>query len=195
MKVAVIGAGSTYTPELVSGLGRERDAIDVRELVLHDIDAERLEVVGGLAQRMLERQGYQGRLEQTGDLDRAVNGADYVLVQIRVGGQEARLRDETVPLACGCIGQETTGAGGLAKAFRTVPVVLEIAERVRERAADGAWIVDFTNPVGIVTRSLLDAGHRAVGLCNVAIGVQRTCAGCSGSSQSRCSSTRSASTT
>jgi 6-phospho-beta-glucosidase len=176
MKVAVIGAGSTYTPELVSGLGRERDAIDVQELVLHDIDAERLEVVGGLAQRMLDRQGCEGRLEQTGDLDRALDGADYVLVQIRVGGQEARLRDETVPLACGCIGQETTGAGGLAKAFRTVPVVLEIAERVRERAADGAWIVDFTNPVGIVTRSLLDAGHRAVGLCNVAIGVQRTCA-------------------
>jgi 6-phospho-beta-glucosidase len=176
MKVAVIGAGSTYTPELVSGLGRERDAIDVQELVLHDIDAERLEVVGGLAQRMLDRQGYEGRLEQTADLDRALDGADYVLVQIRVGGQEARLRDETVPLACGCIGQETTGAGGLAKAFRTVPVVLEIAERVRERAAEGAWIVDFTNPVGIVTRSLLDAGHRAVGLCNVAIGVQRTCA-------------------
>jgi 6-phospho-beta-glucosidase len=176
VKVAVVGAGSTYTPELVSGLGRERDAIDVREVVLHDIDAERLEVVGGLAQRMLDRQGYAGRLEQTGDLDRALEGADYVLVQIRVGGQEARLRDETVPLACGCIGQETTGAGGLAKAFRTVPVVLEIAERVRERAADGAWIVDFTNPVGIVTRSLLDAGHRAVGLCNVAIGVQRTCA-------------------
>jgi 6-phospho-beta-glucosidase len=125
---------------------------------------------------MLDPQGYQGSLEQTGDLDRAVDGADYVLVQIRVGGQEARLRDETVPLACGCIGQETTGAGGLAKAFRTVPVVLEIADRVRERAADGAWIVDFTNPVGIVTRSLLDAGHRAVGLCNVAIGVQRTCA-------------------
>ena len=176
MKVAVVGAGSTYTPELVSGLGRERDAIDVRELVLHDIDAERLEVVGGLAQRMVERQGYEGRLEQTGDLDRALDGADYVLVQIRVGGQEARLRDETVPLACGCVGQETTGAGGLAKAFRTVPVVLEIAERVREHMADGAWIVDFTNPVGIVTRSLLDAGHRAVGLCNVAIGVQRTCA-------------------
>jgi 6-phospho-beta-glucosidase len=176
MKVAVIGAGSTYTPELVSGLGRERDAIDVRELVLHDIDAERLEVVGGLAQRMLDRQGYHGSLEQTGDLDRAVDGAEYVLIQIRVGGQKARLRDETVPLACGCIGQETTGAGGLAKAFRTVPVVLEIAERVRERAADDAWIVDFTNPVGIVTRSLLDAGHRAVGLCNVAIGVQRTCA-------------------
>jgi 6-phospho-beta-glucosidase len=109
----------------------------------------------------------------TDDLDRALDSADFVLIQIRVGGQTARLSDETVPLACGCIGQETTGAGGFAKALRTVPVVLEIAERVRERAAPGAWIVDFTNPVGIVTRSLLDAGHRAVGLCNVAIWFQR----------------------
>src|SRR4051812_34848697 len=172
MKVAVIGAGSTYTPELVSGLS----ALPVRELALHDIDAERLEIVGALAERMLGRVGFAGALELTDDLDRAVDGADYVLIQIRVGGQEARLSDETVPLACGCIGQETTGAGGLAKALRTVPVVLDIAERVRERAADGAWIVDFTNPVGIVTRALLDAGHRAVGLCNVAIGFQRKAA-------------------
>jgi len=177
MKIAVVGAGSTYTPELVSGLSRERARIDVRELVLHDVGDERLDVVGGLAQRMLERQGYEGRLETTGDLDRAVDGADFVLVQIRVGGQEARLSDETVPLACGCIGQETTGAGGFAKAMRTVPVVLGIAERVRELAADDAWIIDFTNPVGIVTRALLDAGHRAVGLCNVAIGFQRRFAG------------------
>jgi 6-phospho-beta-glucosidase len=174
MKIAVIGGGSTYTPELVSGLSRERDRIDVSELVLQDIDPERREVVGGLAQRMLDRQGYGGRLEITDDLDRAVDGADFVLIQIRVGGQEARLSDETVPLACGCIGQETTGAGGLGKALRTVPVVLGIADRVRERAADDAWIVDFTNPVGIVTRSLLDHGHQAVGLCNVAIGFQRS---------------------
>jgi 6-phospho-beta-glucosidase len=173
MKVAVIGGGSTYTPELVSGLSRERDRIDVRELVLHDIDAERREVVGGLAARMLARQSFDGELTVTDDLDRAVDGADFVLIQIRVGGQEARLSDETVPLVCGCIGQETTGAGGLGKALRTVPVVLEIAERVRERAASDAWIVDFTNPVGIVTRALLDAGHRAVGLCNVAITFQR----------------------
>jgi 6-phospho-beta-glucosidase len=173
MKIAVVGGGSTYTPELVSGLSRERDRIDVRDLVLHDIDEQRREVVGGLAARMLERQGYDGALEVTDDLDRALDGADFVLIQIRVGGQEARLSDETVPLACGCIGQETTGAGGLGKALRTVPVVLEIAERVRERAADNAWIVDFTNPVGIVTRSLLDHGHRAVGLCNVAITTQR----------------------
>jgi 6-phospho-beta-glucosidase len=173
MKLAVVGAGSTYTPELVSGLSRESDRIGLRDLVLHDIDPERLEVVGAMARRMLERQRFTGEVELTGDLDRALDGADFVLVQIRVGGQAARLLDETVPLACGCIGQETTGAGGFAKALRTVPVVLEIAERVRARAAEDAWIVDFTNPVGIVTRSLLDAGHRAVGLCNVAIGFQR----------------------
>jgi 6-phospho-beta-glucosidase len=173
MKIAVVGGGSTYTPELVSGLSRERDRIDVRDLVLHDIDEQRREVVGGLAARMLERQGYEGALTITDDLDRALDGADFVLIQIRVGGQQARLSDETVPLACGCIGQETTGAGGLGKALRTVPVVLEIADRVRERSADGAWIVDFTNPVGIVTRSLLDHGHRAVGLCNVAITTER----------------------
>jgi len=173
VKVAVIGAGSTYTPELVSGLSRERALIEVDELALHDIDAERRDVVGGLARRMLDAADFDGELMLTGELDRAVDGADFVLVQIRVGGQEARLSDETVPLACGCIGQETTGAGGLAKALRTVPVVLEIADRVRTSAADGAWIVDFTNPVGIVTRALLDAGHRTVGLCNVAIGFQR----------------------
>jgi 6-phospho-beta-glucosidase len=173
MKVAVVGGGSTYTPELVSGLTR----LDVDEFVLEDVDADRREVVGGMARRMLARQGFGGRLEVTADLDRAVEGADYVLIQIRVGGQEARLRDETAPLACGCIGQETTGAGGFAKAMRTVPVVLEIAERVRALAAPEAWIVDFTNPVGIVTRALLDDGHRAVGLCNVAIGFQRQFAG------------------
>jgi 6-phospho-beta-glucosidase len=176
MKVAVIGAGSTYTPELVSGLARERKRIDVGDLVLHDIDAERREIVGGLATRMLERAGYAGTLEITGELGRALDGADFVLIQIRVGGQEARLGDETIPLTCGCIGQETTGAGGFAKAVRTVPVVLEIADEARRRAAPGAWIIDFTNPVGIVTRALLDAGHRAVGLCNVAIGFQRSAA-------------------
>jgi 6-phospho-beta-glucosidase len=173
MKIAVVGGGSTYTPELVSGLSGERGRLPIEELVLHDIDPERCEVVGGLASRMLAAKGYDCSLAVTDDLDRALDGADFVLIQIRVGGQTARLSDETVPLACGCIGQETTGAGGFAKALRTVPVVLEIAERVRERAAPDAWIVDFTNPVGIVTRALLDAGHRAVGLCNVAIGFQR----------------------
>jgi 6-phospho-beta-glucosidase len=169
VKLAVIGAGSTYTPELVSRVSE----LPVTDLALHDIDHDRLQVVGGLAKRMLARAGYEGGLTLTGELDRALDQASFVLVQIRVGGQQARLHDETVPLRCGCIGQETTGAGGFAKAMRTVPVVLELAERVSERAAPGAWIVDFTNPVGIVTRALLDQGHRAIGLCNVAIGFQR----------------------
>jgi alpha-galactosidase/6-phospho-beta-glucosidase family protein len=173
MKLAVIGGGSTYTPELVSGLSRERSRVPIDELVLHDVDPERRAVVGEMAARMLERQGFGGTLSVTDDLDDAVEGASFVLLQLRVGGQAARLGDETIPLACGCIGQETTGAGGFAKAMRTVPVVLGIAERVRALAAPDAWIVDFTNPVGIVTRALLDAGHRAIGLCNVAIGVQR----------------------
>jgi 6-phospho-beta-glucosidase len=173
VKLAVIGAGSTYTPELVSGLLHEQERIDVGELVLHDVDAQRLDVVGGLARRMLERRGYRGDLRLTGALDEALEGADFVLIQLRVGGQAARLRDETIPARCSCVGQETTGAGGLAKAMRTVPVVLGIAERARDLAARDAWIVDFTNPVGIVTRALLDAGHRAIGLCNVAITFQR----------------------
>jgi 6-phospho-beta-glucosidase len=173
VKLAVIGGGSTYTPELVSGLARECERLDLRQLVLHDIDPERRRVVGGLAERMLKSAGYEGALSVTDDLDAALEGASFVLIQLRVGGQTARLSDETVPLACGCIGQETTGAGGLGKALRTVPVVLDIAARARELAADDAWIVDFTNPVGIVVRALLDAGHRAVGLCNVAIGLQR----------------------
>jgi 6-phospho-beta-glucosidase len=169
LKITVVGAGSTYTPELVSGLA----GLEVGELALMDVDVARLEVVGALARRMLDRSGFDGELVPTTSLDTALDGADFVLLQIRVGGQAARLRDETIPLPCGCIGQETTGAGGFAKAMRTVPIVLEIAERVRELAAAGAWIVDFTNPVGIVTRALLDAGHRSVGLCNVAIGFQR----------------------
>ncbi|HST80288.1 MAG TPA: 6-phospho-beta-glucosidase [Kineosporiaceae bacterium] len=172
MKLAVIGGGSTYTPELIDGIARTAQ-LGVDELVLMDPAGDRLALIGGLAQRMLDREGHPATLRTTTDLDRAVDGADVVLIQLRVGGQAARRVDETFPLPCGCIGQETTGAGGLAKALRTVPVVLDVAERVRRLAAPNAWIVDFTNPVGIVTRALLDAGHRAVGLCNVAIGLQR----------------------
>jgi 6-phospho-beta-glucosidase len=175
VKLAVVGAGSTYTPELADGLGRQL-GLRVDELALHDVNPDRLEVVGGLAGRILERQGWTGRLELTGDLARAADGADFVLLQLRVGGQAARLVDETLPLEFGCVGQETTGPGGFAKALRTVPVVLGVAEAVAARAAPGAWIVDFTNPVGIVTRALLDAGHRAIGLCNSAIGFQRALA-------------------
>ncbi|WP_062650375.1 6-phospho-beta-glucosidase [Streptomyces maremycinicus] len=172
MKLTVVGGGSTYTPELVDGFARLRETLPVEELVLVDPAADRLELVGGLARRIFARQGHPGRIVTTSDLDAAVEGADAVLLQLRVGGQAAREQDETWPLECGCVGQETTGAGGLAKALRTVPVVLDIAERVR-RANPNAWIIDFTNPVGIVTRALLRAGHKAVGLCNVAIGLQR----------------------
>jgi len=172
MKLAVIGGGSTYTPEVIDGLVRLRDLLDVDHLSLHDTNEPRLGVVAGLARRMLERADHPLRLETTTRLDDAVEGADAVLIQIRVGGQAARMVDESVPLACGCLGQETTGFGGLAKALRTVPVVLGIADRARELSPD-AWIVDFTNPVGIVTKALLDEGHKAVGLCSAAMVFQR----------------------
>src|SRR6266511_695679 len=156
LKIAVVGAGSTYTPELVEGFAARSERLPMDELVLLDPDEQRLEVVGGLARRMLARAGLGGRLELTGRLEEALDGADFVIVQLRVGGQAQRRIDETLPLEFGCIGQETTGPGGFAKALRTVPVVL-----------------DITNPVGIVTQALLDQGHRAIGLCNVAIGFQR----------------------
>ncbi len=173
MKLAVIGGGSTYTPELVDGVARLADDVKVTELVLVDPDQTRLGVVGPVSDRIMRRYGHPARLRWTSDLDDGLDGAGAVVVQLRIGGQAARRRDETWPLEYGCIGQETTGAGGLAKALRTVPVVLDIAERARSRALGDAWIIDFTNPVGIVTRALLDAGHRAIGLCNVAIGFQR----------------------
>jgi 6-phospho-beta-glucosidase len=176
VKIAVVGGGSTYTPELVEGFVRRATRLPIDSLVLLDIDPERLSVVGGLAQRMLDKLDWAGRLTLTGDRDAAIDGADFVLIQLRVGGQATRLVDETLPLRFGVIGQETTGAGGFAKALRTVPVVLELAELTDRRAAPGAWIVDFTNPVGIVTQALLDHGHRAIGLCNVAINIQRTIA-------------------
>src|SRR2546422_6327606 len=173
VKVAVVGGGSTYTPELVEGFVTRGDRLPVDELVLLDIDPERLGVVGGLAERMMRRVGWDGALRLTQRREEALEGADFVIVQLRVGGQAARLLDETIPLRFGCIGQETTGAGGIAKALRTVPVVLELAEETARRGAPGAWFVDFTNPTGLVTQALLDEGHRAVGLCNVAIGFQR----------------------
>jgi 6-phospho-beta-glucosidase len=149
-----------------------RDVLPVDELVLVDPAEDRLALVGGFGRRILERYGHPGVITTTSDLDAGVSDADAVLLQLRVGGQAARNQDETWPLECSCVGQETTGAGGLAKALRTVPVVLDIASRVA-KTSPNAWIVDFTNPVGIVTRALLEAGHKAVGLCNVAIGFQR----------------------
>jgi len=173
VKVAVVGGGSTYTPELVEGFVTRGDRLPVDQLVLLDIDPERLSVVGALAARMMARAGWSGDLVLTGDRDQALEGADFVIVQLRVGGQASRFKDETIPLKYGCIGQETTGPGGFTKALRTVPVVLELAEETARRGAPGAWFVDFTNPTGLVTQALLDEGHHALGLCNVAIGFQR----------------------
>jgi 6-phospho-beta-glucosidase len=171
MKLAVIGGGSTYTPELADGIGRLLPAVS--ELVLVDPDPGRLAVVGPVSARIVAAHGHPARVRWTHSLDDGADGADAILFQLRVGGQAARQRDETWPLDCGCVGQETTGAGGLAKALRTVPIVLDLAERAVRRASPSAFIIDFTNPVGIVTRALLSAGYRAVGLCNVAIGFQR----------------------
>ncbi|TCP55052.1 6-phospho-beta-glucosidase [Tamaricihabitans halophyticus] len=173
MKLAVVGGGSTYTPELVDGIAGRRTSLAVDEIVLVDPDEHRLGIVGPFCQRLLDHAGHPARVRTTTELERGVDGATAVLLQLRVGGQAARQRDETFPLDCGCIGQETTGAGGLAKALRTVPVVLDIADRVRAIAGERTWLVNFTNPVGIVTRALTTAGHRAVGLCNVAIMYQR----------------------
>jgi 6-phospho-beta-glucosidase len=173
MRITVVGGGSTYTPELVAGFASRADVLEVDELMLHDIDAGRLEIVAGLARRILSAQGYPGTVSTSTDLPAALDGAAAVLVQLRVGGQQARLKDETIPGKYGLIGQETTGPGGFTKALRTVPVVLDIAEQAVKHAPPDAWIIDFTNPVGIVTRALLDHGHRAIGLCNVAIGFQR----------------------
>ncbi|HEX9032555.1 MAG TPA: 6-phospho-beta-glucosidase [Streptosporangiaceae bacterium] len=187
MKIAVVGGGSTYTPELIDGFARLAGQVSITELVLVDPDERRLAVVGPFSARIMRAYGHPATVRWTSDLDDALDGAGAVLLQLRIGGQAARHRDETWPLKCGCLGQETTGAGGFAKALRTVPVVLDIAERARARAAAGAWIIDFTNPVGIVTRALLDAGHRAVGLCNVAIGFQRIFAGMLGAEPDRVS--------
>jgi len=172
VKLAVVGAGSTYTPELVDGLVRMQELLPVTELALIDTHERRLEILSAMTRRMLARGGHGASLTATTRLEEGVEGATAVLVQLRVGGQAARMVDESLPLRCGCIGQETTGFGGLAKALRTVPVVLDIAERVRS-LAPSAWIVDFTNPVGIVTKALLDAGHKSVGLCSAAMVFQR----------------------
>ena len=177
MKVAVIGGGSTYTPELIDGFARLADQVQITEVVLVDPDQGRLGLVGPFSARIMRAYGHPANVRWTSDLDDGLDGAGAVLLQLRIGGQAARHRDETWPHKCGCIGQETTGAGGFAKALRTVPVVLDIAERAQARALPGAWLIDFTNPVGIVTRALLDGGYRAIGLCNVAIGFQRIFAG------------------
>jgi len=165
-KITVIGGGSTYTPEFVDGFIQHRDEVSVGEIVLYDINQERLSVVGGLVKRMVEHAGLESKVTLTTDRPAAVEGADFVLSQIRVGGMAARIRDEKIPLQHGVIGQETTGPGGTLKAWRTIPAVLDIARDV-ERYAPCAWYVNFTNPSGIITETLLKhTSLKVVGLCN-----------------------------
>lgn len=176
MKVTVIGAGSTYTPELVEGILRQLNVLPVTRLTLYDVDRARLDVLGGLTHRMVAAVGASVRVSTTLDLVEAIGDAEFVLVQLRVGQQSARVLDETLPQRFGLLGQETTGPGGFGKALRTIRVVRDIADQVRVHAPE-AWILNFTNPVGIVTRALLDDGHRVLGLCNVASSFTRLFAG------------------
>jgi len=169
VKIAVVGGGSKHTPELFEGLVANAAALAVSEVVLHDIDPSRLDPVHGFCRRMADHAGARFATISTLDLADAVAGATFVVTQVRVGGQQARHRDESMPLRHGLLGQETTGAGGFAKAVRTIPAILEVAAAVRAHAP-GAWVVNFTNPSGIVTEALLrHGGVRGVGLCNIPI--------------------------
>jgi 6-phospho-beta-glucosidase len=175
MRISIVGAGSTYTPELIEGIAEGPLGSELDELVFMDADPERLRILGELARRMFERAGWNGRLILTTDRDAALDSVDACLLQYRIGGSAARLRDEGVALAHNVIGQETVGPGGWASAMRTIPPTLKIAEELARRSPD-AWLLDFSNPVSIVTQALVDEGHRAVGLCNVAIALQRSIA-------------------
>jgi 6-phospho-beta-glucosidase len=170
MKVTVIGGGSTYTPELVNGFLERYHTFPLTELCLMDINERRLEIVGGFARRMVEHKGAPFKVVLSTDQRMAIRGASYVTTQLRVGMMEARKNDEYLGLRHGLIGQETTGVGGMAKAMRTIPVLLSIAKDIQE-VAPGAPLVNFTNPAGLVTEALFRYAPdvTAVGVCNVPI--------------------------
>ena len=166
LKAAVIGAGSTYTPELIEGFIERQKNLNFNTFYLMDINKEKLDIVGSLAQRMLAAKGFKGKVVLTQNLDESLTGADYVFAQIRVGGLAARIRDEKIPLKYGLLGQETTGAGGFMKAIRTLPVMLDIARRM-EKLAPNAWLINFSNPSGIIAEGLLNHTNvKMIGLCN-----------------------------
>jgi 6-phospho-beta-glucosidase len=167
LKIAVIGGGSTYTPELIDGFMNYREHVPIDTLVLMDLYDWRLNIVGGLARRMLERHGHPARLVLTTSRGEALEGADFVIAQIRVGGMTARLADEIIPPRYNVIGQETVGPGGFAKALRTVPVMLEIAHDMA-RLAPHAQLINFTNPSGLITEAIRrHSDVQAIGLCNL----------------------------
>lgn len=170
LKIAVIGGGSTYTPELIEGFVRYFDELPVERIALMDISTERLKIVGDLVQRMLG--DLPITLIRTTDRREAIEGADFVVSQMRIGGLAARALDEQIPLKYGVLGQETTGPGGFAKALRTIPVMLEVARDV-ERYAPQAWLLNFTNPAGLVVEAITrHTGVKVIGLCNVPINMQ-----------------------
>ncbi len=178
LKIAVIGGGSSYTPELIDGFIKRYDTLPVSEIWLCDIESgkEKLEIVADLARRMVEHSGVPIKVFSTLKRDKALRGASYVLTQLRVGGLEARAKDERIPLRYGLIGQETTGAGGFAKGLRTIPVILDIC-RDMERLCKDAWLINFTNPAGMVTEAVLKhSSIKTMGLCNVPIGMTKNVA-------------------
>ena len=166
LKAAIIGAGSTYTPELIRGFIDRKDSLNFQSFYLMDIDAEKLEVVGNLAKRMFATNGFSGQIVLTTDLNEAIKDADYVFAQIRVGGLEGRILDEKIPLKHGLLGQETTGIGGFMSALRTIPVMLDITKRMEKLSPD-AWLINFSNPSGIVSEALMNHTNiKMIGLCN-----------------------------
>ncbi|MDP8222269.1 MAG: 6-phospho-beta-glucosidase [Candidatus Lernaella stagnicola] len=177
MKIAVIGGGSTYTPELIEGFIEKSAALGLSELALMDIDDERLEVVGGFAQRMVAHAGNPFRVTLTKNRTAALEGASFVSTQFRVGKQAARHQDILLGLRHNLIGQETTGIGGMAKALRTLPIIFDICEEM-DRVCPDAWLINFTNPSGLVTEAIVNYAGRekCIGLCNVPIEMKMTVA-------------------
>ncbi len=173
LKIVTIGGGSSYTPELMEGFINRKDKLDISELWLVDVEAgrEKLEIVGAMAQRMVKAAGLDWKVFLTTDRREALKDADFVTTQFRVGQLEARVKDERIPGKYGLLGQETNGAGGIFKAFRTIPVILDIIKDMRELAPK-AWLIDFTNPAGIVTEAAIKVGgwERTIGLCNIPVG-------------------------
>ena len=166
MKLVIFGGGSSYTPELIHGLIREHDTLPISEVCLTDINARRLEILGGLSQRMFARAGLRATVTVTVDRRRALEGASFVNSLIRVGGMDARILDEKIPVKYGIVGQETTGPGGMMKALRTIPVMLALARDMREVCPE-AWLINYTNPSGIIAEALgKHGGIRAVSLCS-----------------------------
>ena len=167
LKIAIIGSGSTYTPELIEGMIKRKDVLPISELVLMDIDVRKLNIVGKLCERMIQAANMSCRVIMTQDLDEALLSADFVLGQIRVGKLPARVLDEQIPLKYDLIGQETCGIGGFFKAMRTIPIMLHIAERMKELCPE-AWLINFSNPAGIITEAILNhTDVKMLGLCNV----------------------------